>query len=357
MRLGAAAVVCAALLSCTASPVTTVVVSPSPAESLAADLRTHLDLLLGEHVMMLAKQSAAAVDHADDYDEYASLLATTATELGAVFASAFGNSISSDLIRSWNMQDGYLVDYGIGVVTHDDAKANAAILALDSEFVPGFASQLAAATGLDSSSIAAMLSAQAAADKTCIDDYFAHRYAAFYTDLHSAYGATAQLGDKLAGGIAQRFRDRFPGDPANVQVDRRVDLNLLLQEHAYYSTMATDAVVGGRAGEATAAANALADNTRRLAPLFPTGFAALWSARIGGLLAYGGGDPAATTRLTVDFVDSFATLARVDRSGVSSQMLQTLKVVDDQRNKDSKHIARDDRAAATAMQPIADAAT
>jgi len=37
--------------------------------------------------------------------------------------------------------------------------------------------------------------------------------------------------------------------------------------------------------------------------------------------------------------------------------METLNVIDDQRRNDSKDVAADDRTAATAMEPIADAAS
>ena len=357
MRLGAAVIVCATLLSCSAGSSTSAVQSPSPAQTLAADLRTRLDLLLGEHVIIVAKESAAAVNHADEYDDYASLLAANASDLGGVFASAFGNTTSGELIKSWTTQDGYLVDYGIGVVTHDDAKAKAAMLTLMDEFVPDFAQELSDASGIDGNSVAAMLGAQAAADKSYIDDYFSQAYLTFYTDLHSAYALTANLGDVLAKQVAQRYPDKFPGDPSRPEVDRRVNLNDLLQEHAYVSTMATDAVVATRSAEVAAATNALSANAAALGQLFGGSFPILWTSRTNGLLAYAGGDAAATSPLTVDFVKGFALLAHVDRSPVSRQMMETLKVIDDQRRDAAKDVAMDDRTAATAMEPIADAAS
>lgn len=356
MRLGAGIVVCATLVSCSGSPSTSVIVSPSPAQTLAADLRTHLDLLLGEHVMIVAKESVAATNHADDYDEYASLLAANAADLGALLASAFGNTTANDLIATWNTQNGYLVDYAIGVVTHDDAKAKAAMLTLTNEFVPRFAQQLAGASGLAQDSLATSLSTLASADKSFIDDYFGAAYSKFYTDLHTAYALTALLGDALARQTAQRYPDKFPGDPTHADVDRRVSLNDLLQEHAYLATMATDAVVSARAAEITAASAALSANATALAPLFGAVFPNLWAQRISTLLAYAGGNSAVSGSLTGDFVKGFASMARVDRSPVSRQAVATLKVIDDQRAKDSKDVAGDDRAAATAMQPIADAA-
>lgn len=358
MRLGVAAIVLwATLASCSVSSSTSVIVSPSPAQTLAADLRTHLDLLLAEHVMIVAKQAAAATNHADDYDEYASLLAANASDLGAVFASAFGDTAAGELIGSWNTQNGYLVDYTIGAVTHDDVRAKAAMLTLTNEFVTTFAQRLGGASGLDVGKIEASLTAEAVAEQAFIDDYAGGASSKFYADLSTAYALAPPFGDTLARQIAQKYPDKFPGDPSHADVDRRVALNDLLQEHAYLSTLATDAVTKGRTAESAAAGAALTTNATALARLFGAGFPALWARRTSGLLAYAKGDGGASTPLTVDFVRDFATLAHVDRSPVSRQLMATLKAIDDQRATSSKDVAGDDRAAATAMQPIADAAT
>ena len=59
------------------------------ASSRAADLRTQLDLLLSEHVMIIAKESAAAVNHSDEYSSYTSLLTTNSTDLASVWSRAW----------------------------------------------------------------------------------------------------------------------------------------------------------------------------------------------------------------------------------------------------------------------------
>ena len=57
--------------------------------SRAADLRVRLNVLLGEHVMVIAKQAdAAAAGRTDEYAGYATLLTTNRDELAAVVGSA-----------------------------------------------------------------------------------------------------------------------------------------------------------------------------------------------------------------------------------------------------------------------------
>ena len=88
--------------------------------------------------------------------------------------TAFGNTTATQLVKSWNEQNGYLVDYAIGVVTHDDAKAKAAMLTLTGEFVPRFAQQLSEAGGIGPGQAGQLLSPQVSADKAFIDEVFAH---------------------------------------------------------------------------------------------------------------------------------------------------------------------------------------
>src|SRR4051794_24432142 len=108
--------------------------APNPAATQAGDLRTHLDLLLGEQVMIVAKHAVAAANHSDDYTSYTSLLSTNTSELTALWGRAFGNTTAARLGASWDAQNGYLVDYTIGVVTHDADKSKAALSDLTQKF-------------------------------------------------------------------------------------------------------------------------------------------------------------------------------------------------------------------------------
>lgn len=80
-------------------------------------------------------------------------------------------------------------------------------------------------------------------------------------------------------------------------------------------------------------------------------------ARNADLIAYAtNGDATARQGLTDKFVTGFYALAPVPVAVATArdQVLATIKVVDDQRTKDFKQVAGDDRAAASAMRAIAD---
>ena len=312
--------------------------------------------------MIVAKESAAAVNHSDEYAGYTGLLATNSADLAALFGRAFGTTTSAQLAQTWNLQNGYLVDYAIGVVTHNDAKANGAMSGLTNGFVPQFAQLISAASRMPLDPVTQLTSQQVLEDKAFIDDLFAGHYATYYADLHRAYAQTSRFGDALAAQIAQDFPDKFPGDPSAHRLDVRVSLNELLQEHSYLATMATDSVIANRGAEKTAAQAGLAANADMLGTVFATNFGnsvgtqfdKVWTARDAALVAYASGDTAAKQSLTETFVASFAPMAKAGTSQVASQVDATLKVIDDQRAKAAKTIAGDDRAAATSMQPIAD---
>ncbi len=336
--------------------------APNPAATQAGDLRTHLDLLLGEQVMIVAKQTVAAANHTDDYTSYTSLLSTNTSELTGLWSRAFGNTTATRLAASWDAQNAYLVDYTIGVVTHDAAKSKAALTNLTQNFVPQFAQLVADASRLPLDPVTLLLSQQALENKAFVDDYGAQKYAQFYSDVHRAYAQTSRFGDALSVEIAHRFPDKFPGDPELRAVDVRVSANVLLHEHSYLATMATSAVVGGRNPEGTAAQSALHDSALAAsAVIAPTvgidasDIANQWEVEHDSLMRYARGDAAARSVLTSNFVNDLASRAHISKLLLLDHVNATLKVVDDQRATDFAALANDDRAAATSTQPMADA--
>ncbi len=353
----------AALVSCSIPNISSPTPPATPAsQSQAAGLRTHLDLLLSEQVMIIAKESAAAATRSDEYAGYTGLLATNSAELVAMVGRAFGTTAAAQFAQAWNMQNGYLVDYAIGVVTHNDDKANAAMSGLTGKFVPQFAQLVSDLTRLPPGPVTQLTSEQVLEDKAFIDDVVAARYTTFYSDLHRAYVQTSRFGDVLAAEVVLKFPDKFPGDLSTQSVNVRVSFNELLQEHSYLATMATDAVVAGRSSESAAAAAALAANGEALRTAFAgvhgsdaaTELDRVWTARNKMLIDYASGASPTAVEVTKSFVPAFADVSHVNRLPVLRQAQATIKVIDDQRAKSSKTIAADDRAAATAMQPIAD---
>lgn len=359
-----------------ASPSLSSAISP---DSKAADLRVRLDLLLGEHVMVIAKISlAAAGNRPDEYRGYGSLLTTNADDLEAIIASAFGASTAARFTSLWETQNGHLVDYTIGLVTHNAKKSSGAVSGLVNGFIPQFAQLIASVTQIPQSSVAQLATEQLRMTRTMIDDQVARNYTKMYADLRSTHANTSRLGDALAMSTAQKFADKFPGNPANKATDLRASLNRLLQEHAYLATMTTGALAGARNAEQAAAQGAMAGNAADLSRVFggllggsmATRFDQMWSAKDAELVIYSGStDPGrrqnALGDLTKTYVSQFVHFvhdsAGIDESSIlpptEDQVRATIRVIDDQRSSSLERVAADDRTAAAAMAVIADLMT
>jgi hypothetical protein len=305
----------------------------------------------------------SAVNHTDEYSGYLSLLASNANSLTDVVRSAYGNTAASQFARAWGIQDGYLVDYTIGVVTHNDPKSNGAISGLANGFVPQFTQVMTSLAQLPGDAVAQLETSQLADFKATIDDENAQSYSKLYADLRTAFAHSSRIGDMLAVRMAQQFPDKFPGDPTINAVEARVSLNELLQEDSYLTTMVSEAGIAGRGAEAAAALGGVAGVRADLAPVIGfvlgpdgrAGFPGIWGIRDADLFGYANSsDAGARQRLTGSFVSQFSALTQVPAAAVRDQVVATLKAIDDQRAKAYKTVPADDRAAASAMQSIAD---
>lgn len=346
------------------------------ADSKAADLRIRLDLLLGEHVMVIAKSSlAATANRSDEYSGYGNLLILNAGDLSAVMTSAFGTSAAATFDQIWAEQNNYFVDYTVGLVSHNANKSSGASSGLVNGFVPKFSQYMSSMGSIPLDPITLLMTEQVLETKAIIDDQAALNNPKMFADLHRAYAQASRIGDALAGAIAGKFPDKFPGDPANKAVDFRASLDTLLEEHSYLATMTTSAIAAGRNTEQAAALSVLAANADSLGTLFSqvlgtaigTRFDQVWGARDAELVVYAGAADAASrqdaqTSLTNSFVAQFASLVhdstdlaeRDISNAAQSQLADMIRVIDDQRSKSATVVAADDHTAAAATNPVGD---
>jgi hypothetical protein len=345
------------------------------ADTKASDFRTRLDLLLAEHAMIVAKQASAAATRTDSYTGYATLLTTNGSELTDLMRSAFGDGGAAQFDQLWSAQNGYLVDYTIGLVAHNQTKSSGALSGLTNEFVPRFSKFLNSMTQIPLDPTTQLVTEQVLELQKVIDDEAAQSYSTLYADLVNVYMQSTRLGDQLAGSIVKKFADKFPGDPSNSAANARASLDSLLQEHAYLASMITDAGLGGREPERAAGVVVLAANADALGTLFsglygaPAGtrFDQVWAARDAALIAYGGSGDAGTrqtalTNLTEVFVSQVAALVQ-STTGLAAgtispptlaQAKAAAQVIDDQRAKAIARLASDDGTSASMMQAIGD---
>ena len=349
----------------------------NPAESKAADFRTRLDLLLGEQVILIAKESSAAGTGrgGDEYAGYLHLLTSNGNDLTELVRSALGDAAATRFDQIWSAQNDNFVNYTIGLVTHNKSKADLAMSGLIRSFVPQFSQFLAACTQVPLDPIQQLVFQHVLETRAMIDDQIAQSFPRLYADLRLVYAQASRIGDAVAPGITQKFPDKFPGNASSSAVDLRVSMNNLLQEHVYLATMTTSAATGVRTAEQSAAARALADNADALGTLFsglfgaPVGtqFDRIWADGNTGLIGYATAPTptakqSALNQLKDAFVTRFSGFAQqtagltsaILRPSLEAQVAATVTVIDDQTSNSPAKLGTDDRSADASMATVAD---
>jgi hypothetical protein len=345
----------------------------------AADLRTKLDLALGEHIILASKATGAALGgRKDEFAAYGGLLNTNGTDIGAMIGAAYGADAQDAFNKIWSAHNGFFVDYTTGVATKDKAKMDKAVQDLTTVYVPDFSKFIADATGLPVDAVTSLTTEHVLQTKAIVDAQAKGDWKAAYTAIRKAYAHMQMIGDAIAPAVAAKFPDKFAGDPSSKAVDLRVGLNQLLQEHLYLASFATGAALGGRNDEFAAAGTALNTNGTDLGAAIGSlyGDAAkdqwneIWSAHNGYFVDYTTGvatkDQAkmdkAVQDLTTVYVPQFAEFlaGATDlpkdalASLLSEHVVTTKAVVDAQAKGDFEAIAAADRMAAQHMEMIAD---
>ncbi len=348
-------------------------------DSAAADLRTKLDLALGEHIVFAAKATEAALGgRTAEFAAYGDLLNKNGTDIGAMIGSVYGQPAADQFNQIWSAHNGFFVDYTTGVAKKDQAMQDKAVKDLTTIYVPQFADFISGATGLDKAAVTDLTTQHVLQTKAIVDAQAKGDWKAAYAALHTAYGHMQMIGDAIAPAIAAKFPDKVAGDAKNKGVDFRVALNELLQEHLYLASDATDAALAGRADEFAAAGDALNTNGTDIGAALGSlygqpaadQFNQIWSAHNGFFVDYTTGvakkDQAmqdkAVKDLTTVYLPQFsaflagATDLPVDAvtSLVKEHVLTTKAIVDAQAKKDWTAAAAADRTAGQHMEMIGD---
>jgi hypothetical protein len=348
----------------------------------AANLRVDLNYLLGEHLILAAKATGAALDgRADQFEAYGGLLNTNGTDLGGAIGSIYGDDAEAEWNRIWSAHNGFFVDYTTGVATDDMAVQDQAVEDLTTIYVPEFSAFLAGATGLPEDAIADLVTDHVLQTKAVVDAQASGDFEAAYEAIRTAYAHMSMIGDALAPAIAEG--NEIDGEAINPAVDFRTALNGLLQEHLFLASFATDAAIAGRSDEFAAAAATLNTNGTDLGAAVGSIYGdeaeaewnRIWSAHNGFFVDYTTGvatdDQAvkdkAVEDLTTVYVPEFsaflagATGLPEDALAelITEHVLTTAAVVDAQGAGDAAAAADADREAAMHMRmlgdPLADA--
>ena len=348
-------------------------------DSPAADLRTTLDLKLGEHIILAFKATGAALQgEAEQFAAYGALLNTNGTDIGAMIGSVYGQEAHDAFNTLWSAHNGFFVDYTTGVATDDKAMQDKAVEDLTTIYVPGFSELISSATGLPLDAVTSLITDHVLQTKAVVDAQAARDWDTAYDGIRTAYGHMQMIGDALASAIVAQHPDMVAGDPNTSAVGFRVALNQLLQEHLYLATFATDAALESREGETRGALARLGTNGTDVGAAIGSLFGAeaadqfnrIWSAHNGFFVDYTTGvatdDQAmqdkAVQDLTTIYVPEFAAFLAgatglpedVLATLITDHVVQTKAVVDAQAGDDAEAAAAADQTAAQHMQMIGD---
>ena len=351
------------------------VVTDSP----AADLRTKLNVALGEHLILASKATGAALDgRNDEFAAYGSLLNKNGTDLGAMLGTVYGQDAADAFNKIWSAHNGFFVDYTTGVAKKDKAMQDKAVKDLTTVYVPQFAELISGATGLPEDAVVTLTTEHVTQTKAVVDAQAKGDWKAAYAAIRTAYAHMQMIGDALAPAIVAKSPDKIAGDPSNSGVDLRVALNQLLQEHLYLASDATAAALGGRTDEFAAAGTALNTNGTDLGAAIGSlygndakdQFNQIWSAHNGFFVDYTTGvakkdkamqDKAVQDLTTVylpQFADFLAGATDLPKDAltdlIQEHVLTTKAVVDAQAKGDWTAAAAADRTAGQHMEMIGD---
>jgi len=351
---------------------------PLMLDGTAAGLRVALNRLLGEHVLLAAGATNAALDgRTADFEAAAAALDENSVDLTSAINAVYGEEAGDSFLEQWREHIGFFVDYTTATAAGDAAGQQSAVDDLVA-YTTSFAQFLSGATGLPAGVLEENLQMHVLGLKAVVDAQAAGDEAAHYTSLREAYAHMSVTAAALSGAIAGQLPDTFNGDGMSPAGELRVALNNLLAEHTFLAASATGEALQGNTPGFEAAAAALDENSVELADAITSvygedagaAFLDQWRAHIGFFVDYttasAAGDEAAKSEavenLGVYITDFAAFLAGATglpqdalETGLQEHVMGLAAVVDAQAAGDPAMTYSGLRAAYLHMQALGDA--
>jgi hypothetical protein len=261
----------------------------------AAELRTGLNALLSEHVILAAAATGAALGgRGAEFQAATGALDANSMDLAKAIGSVYGADAEQAFLPLWRKHIGFAVNYTQGVATQDKVKQDKAVMELV-RYTQDFGAFLSSANpNLPKPVVADLVKAHVLTLKEVIDAQAAGNPVQAYKALRMAAGHMHMIADPLTGAIVKQFPVKFEGALNSSAASLQSMLNVTLREHVYLAAAATGAALGGRTAEFQAAAGALDANSIDLAKAIGTvygdgaeqAFLPLWRKHIGFVVEY-----------------------------------------------------------------------
>ena len=272
---------------------TTTTIARGP-DTTAAQLRSKLSGLFGEHVYLASAATGAALgSRTDEFSAAAAALEGNSDALAANITAIFGDA-GKAFDPLWKKHVGFFVAYAEGLATGNGAKSSQALNDL-TQYAQDFGAFInSAVPSLPADAVAASVGTHVMTLKAVVDAQKAGDEIAAFTARREAAAHMNMVGATLTGGIAKTLPDKIGGDPTSKAAGLVTTLNVTLREHVFLASAATGAALGGRNAEFAAATAALGANSGAMTTAVGSvygveagkAFDPLWAKHIGFLVEY-----------------------------------------------------------------------
>ena len=185
----------------------------------AQDLRALLSAQLGEHVMLAASATGAALAGRDaQFKAAAKSLDDNSIDLSKSIGVVYGKGAEDAFLPLWRKHIGFVVDYTTALGAKDKTKSDKAVTDLVA-YSQDFGAFLSSANpNLPTDVVAGLVKTHILTLKDVIDAQAAGDQPKVYDLLRGAYRHMAMIADPLAGAIIKQFPAKFGGvaKPATV---------------------------------------------------------------------------------------------------------------------------------------------
>ncbi|MGK7377454.1 copper amine oxidase [Planococcus sp. 1R117A] len=187
----------------------------SKALTVAGNLRSDLNLLLGEHFAVAGTVMHKRFQDAPDFEASLAALNANTGKVAAAITSIYGEEAGNQFAALWNSHNEYYLQY-VDAVKNNNAEEKEAAVANLGQFRDEFSQFMSTATEgiLDVDTVSEALQMHVDTTLGTFDSFVAGDYAKAWTTAREGYThmfATAKL---FSAAFVQQFPDKFAGVPA-----------------------------------------------------------------------------------------------------------------------------------------------
>lgn len=222
----------------TALPATAFGASAPTTKTPAADLRTTMAKINGEHAYYTVIAMQKRFDKAPDASEAMNLVTANSNTAAMMVSELYGKSAAETFRGGWDKHVSLLMDYVDATIAKNDAARKQATSALKANAASMSAVLNNLNPYLDRKTVEKSLLVHEQDLLQAFDGYASGKYASAYTAAHNAYVHTATLGAMMATAITKQFPAKF--DRTTTQTSAaylRQQMGQGLGEHAILSIL------------------------------------------------------------------------------------------------------------------------